>query len=109
MTEALVWLAAMAAMPLFVVLASHAELHVERLRRLSVLMAAALVVLAALSFVVEGLKHFALPCPQLVASGFDEPLLRGDAFSCVLLPFVSLLWLVTLAATPRARLDRYGI
>lgn len=88
MTDGWMWLAGLVSLPLAVVAASLSPLGVEHLRRVSV--AAACIMVAASS---AALAH-RLPV---------------DTLSTALLPFAAGLWVLTVAVTPRAALDRGGL
>ncbi|MFO7567781.1 MAG: proton-conducting transporter membrane subunit [Enhygromyxa sp.] len=113
MTELGVWLVSMVGLPLAVVVASRSVLELEVLRRFAVACAGALLVAAALPLAGGPLAELALPWP--VASGsawaplLGPSVIRTDVLSSVLLPVVAALWLLTVAVTPRSRLDRAGI
>jgi NADH-quinone oxidoreductase subunit M len=98
MSDARVWIAALVALPALVVGATFLRLDVERLRRLAVAAAVAMVVAALTIAVTPGLRAFSL-----------GTIVRIDTFSAVLLPFAAGLWLLTVAVTPRAALDRSGL
>ena len=95
MSDAWPWLAALVALPLVAIGLSFVRFDVDRLRRVSVASAAAMVVTAV---VVATGPHWRW-----------GPLLRVNALSDVLLPFAAGLWLLTVAVTPRAALDRGGL
>jgi len=104
------WLAGLLAWPAVVVVASRLRLETERLRRLAVVSAAGLLGASiALAFAVHTGDTF--PGGPRGGSGFADgaPLFRLDALSEPLLAFAALLWLVTVAVTPRASLNRAGI
>jgi len=88
-----------------VVVASYVRLHVERLRRLAVLSALAMVAIALATVVASGQR--AVPVRMPAAGG--QAFVRIDALSSALLPFAAALWLLTVAVTPRAALDRGGL
>ena len=103
------WLAALALPPILVIAASFLRLDVERLRRTAV-QAAAATVLLALVIAVSPRAHIVwLRSNFLSASPGGEALLRVEGLSAVLLPFAAGLWLLTIAVTPRASLDRGGL
>jgi NADH-quinone oxidoreductase subunit M len=106
----LLWLAGLLAWPAVVVAASRLHLETERLRRLAVVSAVGLLgVSVALAFAAH--TGSALPNGPRGPAGFGvgPPLLRIDALSEPLPAFAALLWLVTVAVTPRAALNRAGI
>lgn len=109
MTEIMVWLACLTGLPACVVLASFSGIHVERLRQIATGCAAALVVASALVFFVPGLQRFAIPVPGGLGGLWGESVLRMDALSSDLVPLAAGLWLLTVAVTPRTRLDRAGL
>jgi NADH-quinone oxidoreductase subunit M len=99
------WLAGLLALPLLVAAASSSRIDVEKLRRLSVGAACAMVAGA----LVLALR--AEPGAWLVGSPWlgGDRLVRIDTLSAALLPFAAGLWLLTVAVTPRAALDRGGL
>jgi len=101
------WLTVAAAMPSLIAGASSARIEVERLRRLAVVGAA---VMLAASLIVAMLPHaFELRTSAFTSEPGGEAVLRVDALSSVLLPLAAGLWLLTVAVTPRAALDRGGL
>lgn len=99
MSDPRLWLAVLVAWPLLVVAVSYARVGVEALRRLAVgsaalMLATALVVAAA---------------PPLRQVSIAAGIVRVGTLSIVLLPFAAALWLLTVAVTPRAALDRAGL
>lgn len=109
MSELLIWLAVQAALPVLVIGASSVSLDVERLRRLAVASAAAML-LAALGVAAAPRLHgFAVRSSALTWAPDGEAVLRVDALSSALLPLGAGLWLLTVAVTPRAALDRHGL
>ncbi len=103
------WLALAAALPALVIGLSFVDREVERLRRLAVgaagLMLAATVVVA----VLPGLHDLSLRTSRLSWVPGGESILRVDTLSAALLPLAAALWLLTVAVTPRASLDRRGL
>ncbi|HEX8789726.1 MAG TPA: proton-conducting transporter membrane subunit [Polyangiaceae bacterium] len=110
MSLPLLWLAALAAPSLIVVALGRAGLEVERLRTTAAGCAAACMLACASVFVSPklGALHVAWPFagahPALGASLF-----RVSELSKFLLPLPSTLWLVSVAVTPRSRLDAAGL
>jgi NADH-quinone oxidoreductase subunit M len=89
--------------------ASFVRLDVERLRRLAVASAAAML-LAALAVAASPRLHdFSIRTSALSWAPGGEAIVRIDLLSAVLLPFAASLWLLTVAVTPRAALDRGGL
>jgi len=109
MTPATLWLAALAAPPLAVVLGLGLGMEDERLRRLTVIAAGAMFAIAATLFVIPELHTFRIPWPKAVHPLLGASMLRSDAFSSALIPLPAALWLLTVAVTPRSRLDRTGL
>ncbi len=108
MTDPL-WLVGLALPPILVIGASFLRLDVERLRAVAVGSAATTAVLALLVALAARLHTVWLRTNILSAAPGGEALVRVDAFSAVLLPFAAGLWLLTVAVTPRAALDRGGL
>jgi NADH-quinone oxidoreductase subunit M len=109
MSDPRAWLAATAACPLLIVAASYVGLEVERLRRFSVVCAAAMLLAALVVALSPGMHSFSIRSGALTAARAGEALLRVDRLSNVLLPFAAAMWLLTVAVTPRASLDRGGL
>ena len=108
MSEAGLVLAALAAFPAVVIGATLLPLDLERLRRLTVVSALAML-LAALVIPAWPSLRFSVTTSALTWVQGREAIVRIDALSVVLLPFAAALWLLTVAVTPRAALDRPGL
>jgi len=108
MNDAWLWLAGIAALPAIVVAAS-ARLEAERLRRLSVVFAAAMLLATLIVAISPRLSVVSVRTNALSRLTRGEAIVRIDALSSVLLPFAAGLWLLTVAVTPRAALDRRGL
>ena len=108
MSDPRLWLAALVALPALVTGASWLPLDVDRLRRLAVASAVAMV-LATLAIPLSPLAGFSIRTAALTGAAGGELLVRVDTLSSVLLPFAAGLWLLTVAVTPRAALDRSGL
>jgi len=109
MSDARLWLVALAALPALVIGASFLRVDVERLRRLAVVSAVAMLLAALVIAVSPPLRAFSIRSAALTWVPGGEAILRIDTLSAVLLPFASGLWLLTVAVTPRAALDRGGL
>ena len=109
MNSAWLGLAALVAMPLAVIFVTPARLEVERLRSLTVLAATTMLAVAIGVAVSPGLHRVFLQTSALTWRAGGEALLRIDALSAALLPLAAGLWLLTVAVTPRASLDRNGL
>jgi NADH-quinone oxidoreductase subunit M len=109
MSDARVWLAGLVALPSLVIGASFLRLNVERLRRLAVASALLMLVGAVAIAVSPGLRAFAIHTTALTWAPGGEAIVRLNAFAAVLLPFAAGLWILTVAVTPRASLDRSGL
>lgn len=109
MNDARVWVAALLAVPAVVVGASFLPLGVERLRRFAVVSAIAVLLASLVMAGSPGLRTFAIHTSSLSWVPGGEAVLRIDTLSAVLLPFAAALWLLTVAVTPRASLDRGGL
>jgi NADH-quinone oxidoreductase subunit M len=107
MSDPRVWLVAAAGMPIAIVYASLRGVEVERLRRLAVAAAAALL-LASLALAASP-RTLSIRTSALSWTPGGEALVRIDSVSSVLLPLAAGLWLLTVAVTPRASLDRGGL
>src|SRR5579859_4475210 len=107
MSDPRLWLGVASAMPIGIIALTLAPVEVERLRRIAV--GAALAMLAA-TLDVAALPHaiYVHSSAMTWAAG-GEAVLRVDRLSSVLLPLAAGLWLLTVAVTPRASLDRGGL
>jgi NADH-quinone oxidoreductase subunit M len=103
------WLAGLVALPSLVIGASFLRVEVERLRRLAVTSAAAMLLLALVIAVSPRLHAFSIRSSVLSWVPGGEAVIRINTLSDVLLPFAAGLWLLTVAVTPRAALDRAGL
>jgi NADH-quinone oxidoreductase subunit M len=109
MSDARLWLAGLVALPILVIAASFLRLDVERLRRLAVASALAMVMAALVTAIWPPLRALSIRTSALSWVFGGEAVIRIGTLSGVLLPFAAGLWLLTVAATPRAALDRGGL
>ncbi len=109
MSDTLFWLAGIALLPAVVIGASFFHLEVERLRRFAVVSAATMVLATLAVAVSPHLRVLSIRANALSWLPGGEAIVRIDALSSVLLPFAAGLWLLTVAVTPRALLDRGGM
>jgi NADH-quinone oxidoreductase subunit M len=109
MTDPRLWLGVLIGLPALVVGASFVRLDVERLRRLAVWSAVAMVLLALGMAFAPPFRTLSVRTAALTWRPGGEAIIRIDALSSVLLPFAAGLWLLTVAVTPRAALDRGGL
>ena len=109
MSDALFWLAGLVALPSLVIGASFLHADVERLRRLAVVAAAGMLLAALIIAVSPQLRALSVRTSALTWIPGGEAIVRIDTLSAVLLPFAAGLWLLTVAVTPRAALDRGGL
>ena len=109
MSDARLWVAGLVALPAVVIGASFFRLDVERLRRLAVVSAVAMVLAALVIAVSPTLRSISIRTSALSWVPGGEAVIRIDTLSAVLLPFAAALWLLTVAVTPRAALDRGGL
>jgi NADH-quinone oxidoreductase subunit M len=109
MSDARLWLAGLVALPALVIGASCLRMDVERLRRLAVASAIAMVLAALVIPLSPSLRDFSIRTSALTWIPGGEDLIRIDTLSRALLPFAAGLWLLTVAVTPRAALDRRGL
>ena len=109
MSDARVLLVVLVALPILVIGASSLRMDVERLRRLAVASAIAMVIAALIIPLSPSLRDFSIRTSALTSIPDGEDLIRIDTLSSVLLPFAAGLWLLTVAVTPRAALDRRGL
>ena len=109
MSDAHLWLAVLVALPALVSGASYLRVDVERLRRLAVASAIAMLLAALVIPLSPPLRGFSIHTSALTRAPEGEDLIRIDTLSGALLPFAAGLWLLTVAVTPRAALDRRGL
>ena len=109
MSDPRVWIVVLVALPALVIGASFARLEVERLRRLAVVSAGTMLVAALAVTVSPSMRVLSIRTSALTWMPGGEALIRINALSAVLLPFAAGLWLLTVAVTPRAALDRGGL
>ena len=106
--HALVWLASIAAPPLIFVALARAGLSLERLRALAAACAAACALACAAPLFGGELAalHVAWPWAHPL---LGDALFRVTELTRALLPLPSSLWLLSVAVTPRSRLDAGGL
>jgi NADH-quinone oxidoreductase subunit M len=109
MSNAGLWLAGLLALPIVVIGASFLHLDSERLRRLAVASAIVQLLMALLIPISSRLRAFSIHTSALSWIPGGEAVVRVDTLSATLLPFAAGLWLLTVAVTPRAALDRAGL
>jgi NADH-quinone oxidoreductase subunit M len=109
MIDARLWIAGLAALPALVIAVSFIRLEVERLRWFTVAAAAAMLLAALVVAATPQSQMFSISTGALSWIPGGEEIVRIDALSVVLLPFSAGLWLLTVAVTPRAALDRGGL
>ena len=109
MNDARLWLAVVVGLPGLVILISFLRVDVESLRRVAVTAAIAMLLAALVIAVSPSLRQFSIRTSALTSMPRGEEVVRVDALSAALLPFAAALWLLTVAVTPRASLDRRGL
>jgi NADH-quinone oxidoreductase subunit M len=109
MTDARLWVAGLVALPSFIVGASFLPFDVERLRRLAVISAIAMLLAALVSAGSTPLQELSIRSSALTWVPGGEAVVRIDTLSAALLPLAAGLWLLAVAVTPRAALDRRGL
>ena len=108
MKSAVPWCAALVVLPAFVIGTSYLRMDVERLRRVVVILAVLMLLGALVIPLSPSLRSLSiLAAPKGFPGGGD--LVRTDTFSSALLPFAAAMWLLTVAVTPRATLDRKAL
>ena len=108
MSDAWLWLAGTALAPTIVIIAALFAVDVERLRRLAVIAAASMLLA---TFMIAGTpgSHRVFWTVSALSWAGSGAVIRVDTLSAVFLPFAAGLWLLTVAVTPRASLDRGGV
>jgi NADH-quinone oxidoreductase subunit M len=109
MHDARLWLAALAAPPVLVVAASYRDRSVDRLRWLAVASAVFQLAVAIGIALSRSLWTFSIHSNALARIAGGEAIVRIGSLSAWLLPLAAGLWLLTVAVTPRASLDRRGL
>jgi NADH-quinone oxidoreductase subunit M len=109
MNDARLWLAVLATLPVVVIGVAFLHLDVERLRRLAVASAVGMLMASLVVAASPRLRDLSVRTSALSFVPGGEAVLRIDTLSAVLLPLVAGLWLLTVAVTPRAALDRRGL
>ena len=109
MNDARLWLGGLVALPGLVILVSFLRVEVEPLRRLAVTSAIAMLLAALVITVSPALREFSMRTSAFTSMSGGEAVVRVDTLSAALLPFAAGLWLLTVAVTPRASLDRRGL
>jgi NADH-quinone oxidoreductase subunit M len=109
MSDPRLWLAGIAVLPALVVGASLFRLEAERLRRLAVASSALMLLATLVVAVAPQFRGFSIRTNVLSRLSGGEAIIRIDTLSSVLLPLAAGLWLLTVAVTPRAALDRGGL
>jgi NADH-quinone oxidoreductase subunit M len=105
---AAVWLVCLAAPPLAVIALARLGLPLERVRAVAVVCAGLALAAAAAIFAVPALAGLRIAWPAAHPL-LGDSVLRVNALSTPLIPLPAALWLMTVAVTPRARLDRGGL
>src|SRR5688572_2130273 len=109
MSDARLWLAGLVALPALVIGASTLRLDVAQLRRIATAAALAMLLVALGIAVSPSLHNVSIRTSALSSVPGGEAIIRIDTLSAALLPFAAGLWLLTVAVTPRAALDRLGL
>lgn len=109
MNDPRLWLVAVVCLPVLVIGGSLVRLDVERLRRLAVISAAVMLAATLAMAVLPPLRVLSIQSSVFSWRPGGEAVIRINDLSSVLLPFAAGLWLLTVAVTPRAALDRGGL
>jgi NADH-quinone oxidoreductase subunit M len=109
MSDPRLWLAGLVALPGLVIGVSFLRVGLEPLRRLAVASAIAMLLAALVIALSPTLRDFSIRSSALTWVPGGEDVVRVDMLSAALLPFAAGLWLLTVAVTPRASLDRRGL
>jgi NADH-quinone oxidoreductase subunit M len=103
------WCIGLLAIPALVTGLSFLRADVERLRRLAVAAAVVMLLGALVIPAWPSLREFSMHSSALSWIPGGEAIVRIDTLSAALLPLAAGLWLLTVAVTPRAALDRQGL
>jgi NADH-quinone oxidoreductase subunit M len=109
MSDTRLWLAGLVALPALVIGLSTLRLDVAQLRRIATAAALAMLLVAVGIAASPSLHDFSIRPSALRSVPGGEAIVRIDTLSAALLPFAAGLWLLTVAVTPRAALDRRGL
>lgn len=109
MSDPRLWIAAALAPPAVIVAVSYIRLDLERLRALTVAAAGTSLFASLVVILREPFQAVAVRTTVLTWQRGGEAVIRLDRLSGVLLPLAAGLWLLTVAVTPRAALDRRGL
>jgi NADH-quinone oxidoreductase subunit M len=109
MSDARLWLAVLVALPALVIGVSYLRIDIERLRWLAGASAIAMLLAALVIPLSPPLRDFSIRTSAFTSAPGGEDVIRVDTLSGALLPFAAGLWLLTVAVTPRAALDRRGL
>jgi NADH-quinone oxidoreductase subunit M len=109
MSDAWVLLAVLVSLPALVIGVSFLRADLERLRRLAIASAVSMLLAALVIAVSPRSRAVSIRSSALTWVPGGEAILRIDTLSAVLLPLAAGLWLLTVAVTPRAALDRGGL
>jgi len=109
MSNAWLLIITLLALPLLLIATSYSRMDVERLRRVAVALATTTLAIALAAALSPHVRTFSIRTSALTSAPDGEALLRIDILSAALLPLAAGLWLLTVAVTPRAALDRSGL
>jgi NADH-quinone oxidoreductase subunit M len=109
MTTTLSWLIGLLVPPLMVGLLGTFDLGSSRLRALAVVAASLSLAVGSLVFVLPELGQMRVAWPWGIHPLFGSSMLRVTELSAPLVVLPTAAWLVTVAVTPRARLDSAGV
>ena len=109
MTPVVVWLAALAAPTCCVALLAGTKIAVERLRAVATGSAGLTLGVAASVFAFPRLAAVRLDWPVARQPWLGDAIVSVSHLSAPLVMLPAALWLVTIAVTPRSRLDRMGL
>lgn len=109
MIDPRLWIVAALAAPAAIAGVSYLRLDLERLRALTVAAAGACLFASLMLLLGSPAPTLAIRSTMLTWQPGGEAVMRLDRFSVVLLALAAGLWLLTVAVTPRAALDRRGL
>lgn len=103
------WIAGVLGLPLAAASLSLFEQRTHRVRAAAIVCAAASCALGCLVYFDDGLQTLRIPWPVATSAALGDCMLRVGSLSKPLIALPAALWLVTVAATPSARLDLRGL
>lgn len=109
MTLTGLWLAGLLGSPLVAALVCLVDKKTDRVRSFAIVCAAVSCALGCLVYFIAEFESLRVPWPWQTSAVFGPSLLRVTSVSLPLIALPAALWLITVATTPSAHLDRGGL